>query len=153
VERGRVVTALSLPAAPRAREPRHVPRHAAPHSSRTRKAVSAVSRTIRIPKPVNAALDRAAAHPAATLAGAVLTAAVAAFGWRPDLSLLTVCVAAAYALGAARCRGQVRRLRAELGDRERENARLTERLRHVERGDASATTARLFTIPETGEHR
>lgn len=130
---------------------RHAPRHAAPSFPRLRKATHVVS--VRIPKHVNAALDAVGRRPLLALSTAVLVFSVSAFAARPDLSLLAVCMGASYAVGSVRRRGQVGRLAAEVEVLQRENGRQAEQLRHVARGDASATTARMFTIPEAGEPR
>lgn len=107
--------------------------------------------SIRIPKTIDRAVDAVTRRPLVTLAAAALGASAAVFAWQPSLALLVVSVAAAYLTGATQGRGRIDALRAETAELHRANGFLLERLRHVERGDASATTAQIITIPEDGD--
>ncbi|MFG2001752.1 hypothetical protein ACGFNU_21635 [Spirillospora sp. NPDC048911] len=106
--------------------------------------------TIRIPARVNTALDVLARYRSFTVV-ALFAAVVAAMAWAElSAGVWLAYGGIAITAGCAARSPQVAALRTERDDLIRTNAGLTERLRDLERGDASATTAQIHQIPEEG---
>lgn len=103
--------------------------------------------SIRIPRSVNIVLDVLGRAPAVTASVSAVVLLLATYLWHPRLAIAALAVAAAWAGGMAASRRQLQTLRTEVASLQVDNGRLTEELRHVSRGDATAVTAKLFTLP------
>ena len=106
---------------------------------------------VRIPRPVNRAIDWTSSHRvfAATTAAVTATAAIALRD--PSTAALIPYGIACLLVGAGWRRQTTAEIRNERDQLDRDNARLTERLRHVTRGDANAPTQQLRAIGDHGE--
>lgn len=125
----------------------HKPRHARP--TLTQRASNIV--TIRIPQPVDRALDLVQRHTlSASGVGAVLGSLVLA-AWVPSVLMNVVVGCVAVAVTSMFWQPRLAAMRAERDRLDEENAALDEQVRKAGRGDATALTQQLRTIGDHGE--
>lgn len=108
---------------------------------------------IRIPRPINRALDAAARHPRwldAVLLAGLLTLVAAAVWWSPFVAGALAGLLVAYVAGAGHWL-RVARLREQVRQRDYDLAAKDAELRALRQGDPSAPTAQLRPIGDRGE--
>ncbi len=108
---------------------------------------------IRIPRPVNRALDAAARHPRrldTVLLAGLLALAAAVVWWSPVAAGVLAGLLVAYIAGASWWL-QVTRLREQIAQRDYDLAAKDTELRALRQGDPSAPTAQLRPIGDRGE--
>lgn len=124
-------------------------RHAAVRTPLTQRALNAV--TIRIPKPINHAIDLVQEHKLTAAGVAALIGTVIVASKTPSWGAALLCSYAGAVAATLFWRPRLVAARADRDRLESENGRLTEQFRQVDRGDATAPTQQLRTIGEHGE--
>lgn len=125
----------------------HQPRHARPTVlTRVNDAVS-----VRIPKPINRAIDLVQEHKLTAAGVAALIGTVIVASKTPSWGAALLCSYAGTVAATLFWRPRLVAARADRDRLESENGRLTEQFRQVDRGDATAPTQQLRTIGDHGE--
>lgn len=109
--------------------------------------------SVRIPRPVNQALDTAARHPRrlnTVLLAGLLALVAAVVWWSMTAAVVLACLLVAYIAGAGHWL-RVARLREQIGQRDYDLAAKDAELRQLRQGDPYAPTARLRPIGDRGE--
>lgn len=108
---------------------------------------------IRIPRPINRALDAAARHPrrlSMVLLTGLLALAAAVVWWSLAAAVVLACLLVAYIAGAGHWL-RVARLREQVRQRDYDLAAADAEIRRLRAGDPTAPTMRLRSIGEAGE--
>lgn len=109
--------------------------------------------TIRIPRPINTVLDAAGRRPLVALSTACLAVAAPSAVLNPAVPLVAAVGLLGLCVGMTWKESTIKDLCAIRDGLEGQNALLHHRNRDLERGNATAVTAKIATIPDGGDPR